>query len=150
MATLAALVAMAHMQADVALCAQETALIMMALQLAEDAQQAYTMEAQLVDAPTHHRLVVAAEVAATLHLMAAAVVATLHHMVAVTVATPHQVAVQEVAVATQVVVAAVADSLAAVTVAAVVASVAAEAEAATAVAAVTAVVDNIAHERAKS
>ena len=146
MATLAALVAMAHMQVDVALCAQETALIMMALQLAEDAQQAYTMEAQLVDAPTHHRLVVAA----TLHLMAAAVVATLHHMVAVTVATPHQVAVQEVAVATQVVVAAVADSLAAVTVAAVVASVAAVAAAATAVAAVTAVVDNIAHERAKS
>ena len=130
MATLVALVAMAHMQADVALCAQETALIMMALQLAEDAQQAYTMEVQQVDAPTHHRLVVAA----TLHLMAAAVVATLHHMVAVTVATPHQVAVQEVEVATQVVVAAVA----------------AEAEAATAVAAVTAVVDNIAHERAKS
>ena len=136
MATLVALVAMAHMQADVALCAQETALIMMALQLAEDAQQAYTMEVQQVDAPTHHRLVVAVEVVATLHLM-----------VAVTVATPHQVAVQE-AVATQVVVAAVADSLAAVTVAAVVASVAAEAEAATEVAAVTADVDNIAHERA--
>ena len=131
MATLAALVAMAHMQVDVALCAQETALIMMALQLAEDAQQAYTMEVQQVDAPTHHRLVVAAEVAVTPH-QEVAVAATLHQQVALGAVAASRAVVAAVAASRVVAMAAVAASQAAM----------AAAEVAVAVEEATAVVDN--------